>query len=444
MSFVFPWVLWATFAAVAGVIAAHLLSVRRPPELLLPTASFLDDRKVRAVARSTRPSDRWLLLLRIAALLLAGLALAGMTWTGRRAATASMVVLDARKSSLADDSLAWRDAIERVIRATGSESLPSVVVWSNGRVRPMTTGTLWDSIWPSDSGTLAAALIAARRAAPQLAMNADSIALHVVSPLREDVTSSALDAVRDAWPGRITVWAVSPDGARDAGDANDSLGRSSAAFRRAGVGADVRSDLSDDVVAAAFARRGGDAPEAAQIVRGSLSADDSAFAESGGAVVQWPVAREAKESEESLPAVVSNGMVLIGAGLDRMPSVTRGGTAIAWWADGSPAAVEQTHGAGCIRSVAFTAPEGDALLGASARGVLVALAAPCGARGSLGEPARLSAQELARLEGTGSLAPAAPFRAQRSASPIAGWLLLAALALLGVEVLVRTRQEPVA
>ena len=261
MSFVYPWVLAATLAAVGGVIAAHLLSVRRPPELLLPTAMFLDDRKVRAVARATRPSDRWLLLLRIAALLLAGLALAGLTWTGRRAAVASIVVLDARGNAEvgnADvgnvsvaDSLAWRDAIARAMRATGAESLPMVVVRSSGRVQQLAAGAAWDSVWPSDSGTLASALLAARRAAPLVAMQADSIALHVVSPLREDVTASALEAARNGWPGRIAVWAVVADSGRDA--EADSATQDAA-------NAEVRSNVRDDVVAAAFARRGGMPP----------------------------------------------------------------------------------------------------------------------------------------------------------------------------------------
>lgn len=437
MSVVYPWVLGATLVAVAGIIAAHLLSVRRPPELMLPTVMFLDDRKVRAVARATRPSDRWLLLMRIAALMLAGLALAGMTWTGGRAATVSIVVLDARDNAAAGDSLAWRRAIERAMRATGTESLPAMVVWSNGRVKQFDPGAAWDSVWPSNSGSLASALIAARRAAPLLAMHADSIALHLVSPLREDVTSAALDAVRDAWPGRIGMVAVVSDSGRGADDAAaDSLNTRGAGMRSR---ANVRSDVRDDVVAAAFARWGGDASTPARIVRGAISADDSAFAESGGAIVHWPVERAGDAESDRLPAVVANGIVLIGAGIERLSSIDSMGPAIAWWADGSPAATEQAYGAGCIRTVAFTAPGGDALLDASARGVLAALAAPCGARGALAQPARLTERQVTHLTGAGPLAAAGPFRAQASTSPTARWLLLAALVLLVAEMIVRSR-----
>ncbi len=438
MSVVYPWLLGATLVSVAGIIAAHLLSVRRPPELMLPTVRFLDDRKVRAVARATRPSDRWLLLMRIAALMLAGLALAGMTWTGGRAATVSVVALDARDNAAVGDSLAWRRAIERAMRATGTESLPAMVVWSNGRVKQLNPGAAWDSVWPSNSGSLASALIAARRAAPLLAMRADSIALHVVSPLREDVTTAALESVRDAWPGRIGVLVVAPDSGRAADDSagGDAVRRSEAGMRSR---ADVRSDIRDDVVVAAFARWGGEASTPARVVRGALSADDSAFAEAGGAMVHWPVARAGDAESERLPAVVANGVVLIGAGIERSSSVDSMGSAIAWWADGSPAATEQAYGEGCIRTVAFTAPGGDALLDASARGVLSALAAPCAAHGALAQPAFLSERQIEQLTGAGPLVSAEAFRAQASTSPTARWLLLAALALLIAEMIVRAR-----
>ena len=139
--------------------------------------------------------------------------------------------------------------------------------------------------------------------------------------------------------------------------------------------------------------------------------------------------------------MVANGIVLIGSGIERLSSPDSSATTIVWWADGSPAATEQPLGAGCIRNVAFSAPDGDAMIGESARGVLSALAAPCGVRGVLSEPGRLTERDREQLAGNGLLAPAAPYRAQTIPSPLARWLLLAALALLVVEMLARVRSR---
>ena len=56
------------FAALGTLVltALHFLSVRRPPVLLLPTARFVVARDVRAVSRSTRPTDLTLLFIRLA------------------------------------------------------------------------------------------------------------------------------------------------------------------------------------------------------------------------------------------------------------------------------------------------------------------------------------------------------------------------------------------
>ncbi|MBL0170658.1 MAG: hypothetical protein IPP90_07985 [Gemmatimonadaceae bacterium] len=100
-----PLVFTGAIAGALAITALHLLSVRRPPELWLPTARFLPERTVRAISRTRHPSDVWLLLLRIVALLLAGLAAAAPRWQGGSGARVVLVVRDA---GVTDDSLAMR------------------------------------------------------------------------------------------------------------------------------------------------------------------------------------------------------------------------------------------------------------------------------------------------------------------------------------------------
>ena len=63
MNFAIPWIAGAAIAAAVAVTVLHLLSVRQPRVMRLPTARFIPARDARAVARQARPSDRWLLLL---------------------------------------------------------------------------------------------------------------------------------------------------------------------------------------------------------------------------------------------------------------------------------------------------------------------------------------------------------------------------------------------
>src|SRR5687768_17892044 len=76
-------------------VALHFLSVRKPPAMILPTARFVAARDVRAVSRSTRPSDLLLLLLRVLALWCAAVALAGPRWTGGARYVGHVIVADA-------------------------------------------------------------------------------------------------------------------------------------------------------------------------------------------------------------------------------------------------------------------------------------------------------------------------------------------------------------
>ncbi len=57
MSFLAPWMMAAGVLAAMGVFALHLLTTRRPPAVMLPTARFVPESEVRAVARASRPTS---------------------------------------------------------------------------------------------------------------------------------------------------------------------------------------------------------------------------------------------------------------------------------------------------------------------------------------------------------------------------------------------------
>ncbi len=452
-----PWVLGVALAAAVGVLLSHLLSVRRPPLFMLPTTRFLPTGSVRAVSMSTRPSDLLLLMLRLLAVLFAGLAFAGVQWAATREPIVNLVVIDA--AAEADDSLVWRASVERVLQ----ESPAAAVVLSNGQVLNGDSLTqAGDSIvvMPSRTGSLASALLAARRAAQRIPLRGDSIALQLVSPLRADANTDALDTARAMWPGRIAVIPVSFTQAAD-----------SARDRRLVV----RATGDNDAVRAAFARWQMLVTADARVVRDRVTPDDMSFARNGGVLVLWPDALSAAASPVDsatagpladsladslagavpLPAVVANGRALVARGLtpiaqtdafainEAAPAATVSNVrTVAWWPDGSSAATERKVGKGCVREVLFSAPNGDALLNVSARGVLAALAAPCGVAAGLGTRPALTEAQISMLRGDGPLASADAFRGAGVANPWARWLVLAAAVCLLAEMLVR-RKSPV-
>ncbi len=496
MTVAYPWVLWSAVAAAVGVFVSHLLSVRRPPLFMLPTTRFLPPRTVRAVSLSARPTDVLLLLLRMLAVLCAGVAFAGVYWSGGRKPVVTVIAIDAAATT--DDSLAWRTAIDRALQ----DSPSAAVVLSDGQLisgsvgaQTMVPGTDSVVISPSLDGSLASALLAARRAAPAIARQGDSIALLLVSPLRQDVSTAVLDTVRAMWPGRITLIPVLVQGA-DVGGAppevavSASTGQAggaaaaalSASTGQAGAAAAaalsdaprawpaedatrpsrvvVRSAAEDDVVSAAFARwpitstastrfvrdsatadavRNSEADEVIRIARDSVTSDDEDFANAGGVLVVWADA-QGNADTSPLPAVIANGRALVSRGMLPIAAATAPEPrTIVWWPDGSAAATERDLGAGCVREVLFTAPTNDALLQTSARGVLSALSAPCGVAGSMGTRLALNEAQLARLRGDGPLARADAFNPPTPENRYARWLLLAALMCLIAESLLRRR-----
>lgn len=470
MTVLVPWVLWVTAGAMLALVGAHLLSVGTPPTLVLPTTRFVDAGDATAVSRARRPQDvRWL-LLRLLVLLLAGLALCGVQCAPQRVAVSRVLVIDAHAR---DTTSEWR----RVIDSAFTSPVPLTgVVWRTGsevvRAEPF-DDALRDSARrlamrdaPRDQElTLAGALLRARRLAPVAAARADSLALHVLTTLEDDAASAALPVVRAGWPGYVQVRVV-------------PAATNPAALVDSVRGAAPRRDLqvvrggADDVVAAAYgATRPADAaspaPDAVRIVRDTvaapLTAADSSHARAGGVLVRWPRAAGATRAipeDSTAPqagamgvrtGVVARGVALVstvretrpgregesreGESREAAPSVR----AVAWYLDGVPAVTETQLGEGCVRTVGFAAPDGDLLLTPSARGVLQAIAAPCGEAIQPAVRARLSQAVLEPeiVSGTRTALASRSALDRESASASPPWLtralLVGALLLLLIE-----------
>ena len=415
MSFLAP--LWFAVAAagVLGVIALHLITTQRPPPAVLPTARFVPKGDARASSRAARPTDLLLLLLRCLALLLLGTAFAGPMTHARGSSLARVVVADRSLAALGD----VRDSAAALLR-----SGDALVLFDSGATIVAAAGadSLRAATMARSRGSLSAALVSARRAARDLARTADSVELVLVSPLASDELDAASAATFARWPGRARlVRTTAPRGASaaivlDGGDPDDALAPAIAALN-------------------ASAGRANATP--VRVVRAPLTRADSAAARDGAAVVYWPRAGAGAAAAQGLWA----GGATVVAPLARI-AVSPGGVSVARWADGASAASEWPAGRGCIRAVGVGVPAaGDVSLQPAFMSVARELLAPC--RGaSAGAPASDSiARSFSRA---GAAATAAALRSSDESSPLAPWLLAAALLLLAGELFVRRGAAAVA
>lgn len=428
MSFFAPFMLVAGGLAAAAAVALHLLTTRRPPTAVLPTARFVPVSDARAVARSSRPTDVLILACRVLALLLLGAAFAQPMLDQPGPSVRSVVMLD-RSASVADAGAAARLAGERL---TVGGAL--VVFDTIASEWPVDTSAFAPSSTPraglraaprAAPGILSAAILVATRAGRRVARGADSVRLVLVSPLAAEEFDGATDALRAEWPGGIEIVRV-------------------AAVTDTARGGAVRlvSTLADDPLAPAVARlaaaRGA---HEVRIVRRAPSTADSTWArESERVLVFWPLPRDAAPKD---PAPIADGVTAFGlhpativAPLVRLPT-PRPSRVIARWRDGAVAATESPLAAGCIRSIGVGIPiAGDLTLRAPFDRFLAAIVEPCG-----GARGRVVADSLAQhLAGGTQLASAGRLAAGVTAdSGVAALLLALALAALAIEWLLRRR-----
>lgn len=423
MTFLAPWVLAAAGAAALAAVVLHLIALARPPAAVLPTARFIPDASARAASLTRRPTDRWLLLLRVLALLLLGAAFARPVRTPPREPMRTLLLVDRADSvtwpAVRDSALARLAAGDAVIAFDTAAVLVAAPDVDSLRA---TLGGMEAGAAPS---RLSAALVAASRLATTLRDSTDSLHLVVVSPLARESLDAATGTIREQWPAAIELVQV--------GAATPSL-----EYSRVDVGAD-----DDDPLAAAVALRGGLAAVPARVVRNAPIGADSAWVrESGGVLLVWPDAAPQgwvpRPSPDTVGAVVADGQggVTLVAPLMRVADAPDGLAVRARWVDGTAAAVEYPLGAGCVRTVGIPlAGTGDLALRASFGRFLAAMLEPCGARR---DRTPLTDSALAQLRGAGPTALALGAPRSRGAS-LAAWPLGLGLLLLLGELAVRRR-----
>lgn len=432
MTFLAPvWIGVAVIAAL-GITALHLITTQRPPVALLPTARFVPGGDARAAARSARPTDVVLLLLRIAALMLLGLAFAHPIIRRSSATTARVVVLDRSRSagpSAADSArAAWRsgdalvvfDSAARVIRGEASDSLRAIMPVNEIRPR----------------GALSAALVAARHAARDVALHADSVELVIISPVTDDELDAATAMLAASWPGRVRL--VRPAAAprleaqiiNGDANANDDLAPAIAALNIGYAARRERDHRADPITPNRVVR----------VIRTSPSASDSALARAGTTIVEWRRAgAESVGRADGVADGVWAGRTTFVAPLSRLRLPSQG-RVVARWYDGASAAIESSLGTGCVRTIGIGVPiAGDVTLQPAFQSLAADLLAPCGGEVA-GDVASVAV--AATLTRSGAPLPAVAFEDVSMPSPVAPWLIGVALLLLLSEYAVRrARQE---
>lgn len=420
MTWLAPGFLAAGALAALAVVALHLIALQRPRRYLLPTARFVPAASARAAALTSRPSDWLLLALRALALLVLAAAFARPVVEPERRPLRQLIVVD--RTDAAADTAALRDS-------SLAHFVPGdVVILVDSVARPVAApaaDSLRTLALARTPASLAAGLVAARRAAAALADSTDSLRIVVVSPFAREAMDAALPAVRAGWPGALRLVRVAA-----------RVDTATATPVALGGVAD------DDAVAAGVHRAGIVAPHGVRILRAAPSAADSAWAGEGGLLVVWAVTKPAgwtdRAAVDSVGALVAGAATVV-APFTRpwtAPAIPPGGRVAARWVDGEPAAVDEPLGAGCVRTVGVPLDaRGDLTLRPAFGSLLLALVSPCGGARDL---APLSASALDSLRGGGDPAVAvAALRRPDTRTPLVPWLLALSLLLLAAEWAVR-------
>ena len=417
MSFLAPWALAIGLLASVGMAVLHLIARQRPAAFMLPTTRFIPDQRTLVSRVTTQPNDLLLLALRVLLLLCASAAFARPALTPARGTIARVVLLDR--------SRAVANAAEGVAKARAlvSDGAPATIIAFDS-ISAVLTAPAWDSLAGAPrsnaTGSLSAALVAARRASAALAERADSVQLIVVSPLAASEFDAATERIRREWPGALRLERV-------------ALRRDSSTAWQLARTVSTADPLGPSVAAV----RAGDGAFVTRLVRGAPTPGDSAFAMRGGTVVRWDSAAAGRPQPEGLAA---GGEVIVAA-LGRAPLPAKG-RVIARWADGAAAAMEAPLGKGCVREVGIALPvAGDIALHAPFQRMARALLAPCGL---LAAERPADSSRVARLMGANRDAASAALLRTEDArpTPLARWLLALAILLAIAEMVVRQRAAP--
>lgn len=418
MTLLAPLFFQAALAVAAVVVGLHFIVTRQPPSSALPTARFVPPGSVQ-VTTVSRPRDLLLLLLRVVTVLLVGLAFARPVRTPERVPHARIVLADV--SFAIGDPTQLRDTVRALLR-------PHDVLIAFDSAARMLVPAAFDTLTPGRADArLSPALVTALRAAGELRARADSIELVVVSPLQASALDAATLVIRDLWPGPIRLVETAT---RE--PAESTAGVAVQAPSDDGLRIALRVDTTDAGV---------------RVVRGELTADDSAWAATGRTLVHWPASGmptgfQPRSQPDTAGAVIAGDDALVFPLHREWQQADSRARVIARWIDGSAAALERPVGDGCIRSVAVPVPErGDLVLRPSFGRLAHTLTKPCSAD-RIG-PA-IDADTRSALSGHGPLVHRDAIPAPDNVVvPIVPWLLGAALLLALLELFVRRGRHSV-
>ena len=416
MSFLAPG--WIALAAAASlmVLAIHLIAWRLPRTVMLPTARFVPDEPARRAARTVWPADLLLLALRIAILMLGGVALArpvirpgpsgtanviAIEWSAAVADTAELLAT-ARSVPRADEtSFVVFDTIAALV--DGEDALGQAVS------RPRASG-----------GSLSVGLLGAVREARRLSRAYETVRIVLVSPFARSSFDEATGEIRGTWSDSI------------------QLRRVAAASRVPAPAAMELFGTGDDPVLAGLrlARANGFVRGTSRVVRGVATASDSAWVDSGRVLVEWPVG--VARAADRVNAVRAGDHTAIGHFIAR--PIGDSGRVVARWVNGMAAAREVGARAGCIRTIGFDVPDvGDFVLTPSFQRLAAELVGPCvGSALQIDEalPDSIVASLAAPLQKEPAADRADVGRAPNRAGAM---ILIIAILLMAFEMLVRRR-----
>ncbi|HYC52900.1 MAG TPA: BatA domain-containing protein [Gemmatimonadaceae bacterium] len=449
MSFAAP--LWLAVAGMvaAGLVIAHLISTSVPQRDPFPTARFVPQGAPLTVLRTQRLTDVVLLLLRLLAIAMLGLALAGAQVS--RDAPTRVVLADVSRA------VASASEVSDSVRALGD--VPMLFAYDSVAHRvdidSLTQLATRESV--TSKASLSAALVAAHRSLSAITEGRTETELVIVSPLAREQVDSATASLVALWEGPVRVVRVAAAGSRSmdtAGDEPSALGLRPAAVEIRAVGDDpVGATLGSavartDAPEATAERRepsaeGSQRRAAARIVRTEPTSADSAWARRGGTLVLWPANiadshLERRATSDTARGIAAESDVVIGD--FARTHEPRAGAMMVAWLDGSAAATEAALGAGCIRDVAIPVdPVGDVALRQNFRAIVRRLVQPCGGERDF---TALSDSALGLPRSASSLAsPAMTGRAIVSREFL--WFALAAVGFLVAEHVVRRRRVTV-
>ena len=205
MSLLYPWFFWAACGAAAGVVALHVISWELREPVPFPTLRFVPEREVIAAELNYRLSDLKLLLLRLAIILLLGLALAQPFWVAPDS-EARVVLVDVSAVVARDD--AWRERVNEV--AADADSLIAYTT-APSRIEADDSGgafTAESVAPPAPVGNLSAALAAAIQEGESLKNRAETVSLTILSPFPLAGFDAATNRLRALWQGPLETMRV--------------------------------------------------------------------------------------------------------------------------------------------------------------------------------------------------------------------------------------------